>query len=78
MTIEEVREAISKGKIDELLSLAKYISKEEAQEAETLYEEYSKKEECIAQTIQNIIAHCRISKMKSKIPDVGNYSYKLE
>jgi hypothetical protein len=78
MTLEEVREAICKGDIDQLLSHAKYISEENAEEATKLYEEYYRKEENIAQTIQNIIAHTRISKSKTKIPDVGNYSYRLE
>lgn len=78
MTIEEIKEAAEKRDIDRILSLAKYITSKEVDEALNIYDSFYEKESKIAQTIQDILARTRIMKNKKKIPSEGSYSYKLE
>ena len=78
MSIEEIKEAVKNNKIDHLLSLVKYVDGEDVDEALKIYEEYYNKEANIAKTIQDIVNKFKIRRMKHKIPNNGNYTYKLE
>lgn len=78
MTIEEIKEAAKNNKIDQLLSYAKYLENEEVDEALKIYEEYYNKEINIAKVAQDVVTKFKIRRMKHKIPNVGNYTYKLE
>lgn len=78
MGIEELKEIIASNNIDKLISYSKCVKPEYVQEALRLYEKHYEKELDIAKTIQDILIQIKIKRIKNKIPNVGNYSYKLE
>jgi len=78
MGVEELKEIIASNNIDRLISYSKCVRPEDVQEALELYEKHYKKELDIAKTIQDILIQIKIKRVKNKIPNVGNYSYKLE
>lgn len=78
MSIEEIKEATKNNNIDQLLSLTKYVDNDDVAEALKIYEEYYDKEVNIAKTVQDVVNKFKIRRMKHRIPNNGNYTYKLE
>ncbi len=76
--IEEVKAAIKSRDIDKLLILAKHAKIDEIDTLIELYESFYTKEMIIAKTVQNVLARIKIKRIKNSIPNLGNYTYKLE
>lgn len=78
MALDGVKRAIAANRIDEVISAMRQTKPDEFQAVIEACGAYYDHELMVAQSIQDIVAYCRIRRSRKRIPAHGTFTYTLD